>query len=401
MERGYRFRFYPTPRQERHLAKAFGCARWVSNFALEEISRAWREREERLSWIDISRRITELKGGEKPWLREVASTVVTQSLRDLDRGFRNFFLKRTRYPRFKKRRMAQSVRYQLDPRQKGTWAPGERLVLPKLGPLHIVWSRVVVGRPLMVTVSRDPVGRYFVSFMVEEALFPLPKSDSAVGIDLGLRHTVTLSDGRKMEAPRPLRKRIRKVQHLGRVLSRREKGSHRRERARTSLARAHARVRDSRYDWHHKMTTSLVLENQVLAVEDLNVSGMLHNRPLARSLADVAFGEFLRQLEYKARWHGRTLIKVDRFFPSSKRCSVCGFVLERLGLGEREWTCPECGVRHDRDVNAARNLLEEGLRMAQVPPGGREMMRVEGGTPRRRSPGRPGKRETHETEARS
>jgi putative transposase len=399
MERGYRLRFYPTPRQERHLAKAFGCARWVSNLALEEISIVWRERQERLSWIDISRRITKLKRREKPWLREVASTVVTQSLRDLDRGFRNFFDKRARYPRFKKRRTAQSVRYQLDPRQKGNWVPGERLVLPKLGALHVVWSRVFVGRPLMVTVRRDSIGRYFVSFVVEEAISPLPKSDSAVGIDLGLRHAVTLSDGRKMEAPRPLRKRIRKVQHLGRVLSRRQKGSNRRERARMGLARAYARVRDSRNDWHHKTTTSL--ENQTLVVEDLNVSGMLHNRPLARSLVDVAFGEFLRQLEYKARWYGRTLLEVDRFFPSTKRCSSCGFVLDRLGLGERDWTCPECGVWHDRDVNAARNILEEGLRMAQVPPGGRELMRVEGGTSRRRLPGRPAKRETHETEARS
>jgi putative transposase len=396
IERGYRLRFYPTPRQERQLARAFGCARWAWNFALEEISQAWTERQERLSWIDISRRINELKRSDKPWLGDVASTVVTQSLRNLDRAYRNFFQKRARYPRFKKRRMAQTVRYQLDPRQEGTFVAGARLVLPKLGPLCLVWSRVPEGRPLMVSVHRDACRRYFVSFMVEEEIVPLPRSDSEVGIDLGLRHAVTLSDGRKFQAPRPLRKRLRKVQHLGRVVSRRKKGSHRRERARSHLARAHVRVRESRNDWHHKVTTSLVRENQTLVVEDLNVSGMVRNRSLARSLSDTAFSEFLRQLEYKAQWYGRTVIKVDRFFPSSKRCSACGFVLERLGLSEREWTCPDCGVRHDRDVNAARNLLEEGRRMTQVPPGGRELMRVEGGTPRRRLPDRPGKRESHE-----
>lgn len=401
MQRAFRFRFYPTPRQERHLARAFGSARWAWNFALGEISRGWSERQESLSTIDLSRKVTELKRTERPWLRDVASTVVTQSLRDLDRAYRNFFQKRARYPRFKKRRMAQSIRYQLDPRQKDTFVAGERLVLPKLGSLRLVWSRVPVGRPLMVTVRRDPVGRYFVTFAIEEGIEPLPPSDSAVGIDLGLHHAATLSDGRKLEAPRPLRSRIRRVQHLGRIVSRRKRGSNRREQARARLARAHARVRDSRNDWHHKVTTSLVRENQTLVVEDLNVSGMLRNRSLARSLADTAFSEFVRQLEYKALWYGRTLVKVDRFYPSSKRCSVCGLVLEALGLGERQWTCPDCGVRHDRDLNAARNLLEEGLRMATVPPGGREFMRVEGGTPRRRLPDRPAKRESHEAEARS
>jgi putative transposase len=289
--RGYRFRFYPTPHQERHLARAFGAARWAWNYALEQTSTLWSERQERLSCIDISRKITELKGSEKPWLGEVASTVVTQSLRDLDRAYRNFFEKRSRYPRFKKRRFAQKVRYQLDPRQEGTFVAGERLRLPKLGALNIVWSRVPLGRPLMVTVRRDTVGCYFVSFVVEEEIPSLPPSSSAVGIDVGLRDAVTLSDGRKVEAPRFLEKHLDKVRRRARVVSRRTMGSNRRKKARERLARAHAKVANSRNDWLHQLTTALVRENQALVVEDLNVLGMMRNRRLARSLSDGALSE--------------------------------------------------------------------------------------------------------------
>jgi putative transposase len=289
------------------------------------------------------------------------------------------------------------VRYQLDPRQKTTWIAGERLVLPRLGPLKLVWSRVPQGRPLMVTIRRDAIGRYFASFAVDEEIAALRAAEAAIGIDVGVRSAVALSDGTKIEAPRHLRRHLRSLAHRGRVVARRQRGSRRREDARRRLARAHARVSDARRDWLHKLTTRLVRENQALVVETLNVAGMVRNRSLALSLADGALAELHRQLEYKAAWHGRVFVRVGRFFPSTKTCSACGHVLEALPLSIRTWSCPNCGAQHDRDVNAARNILAKGLK--QVPPGGRELMRVEGAHPRPYA-GRPAKRESHGEEAR-
>ena len=381
MKRSYNFRYYPSPRQERQLAREFGAARFAWNFALGEIRKAWRERQESLSVNAMSRRLTRLKAQEKPWLKETTSTTLTQSLRDLDRAYKNYFSKRACYPRFKKRRWGQAVRYQLDPRQKGTWIAGERLVLPKLGSLKLAWSRVPPSRPLMVTVRRDSAGRYFVSFPIEETIAPLQGGASAVGIDVGLTSAIALSDGTKVMAPRHLRRGLRLLAHRGRVVARRKRGSRRRERARFLLAKAHARVQDRRQDWLHKVTSTLVRENQALVVEDLNVGGMLKNRHLALSLSDAALAELHRQLEYKSLWYGRTFVRVGPFYPSTKRCSVCGFVLEVLSLGTREWTCPKCGSFHDRDINAAKNLLQEGLRLLQLPPGGREVCAWRAETP--------------------
>ena len=199
--RAYRLRFYPSPRQRRRLAREFGAARWVWNYALKEKKRAWEERKESLSTLELSRSITRLKRTDRPWLAETASTVLTQSLRDLDRAYANFFARRARYPRWKKKHAPQSVRFQLDPRQKRTWVSGERLVLPRLGSLKLVWSRVPQERPLMVTVRRDAVNRYFVSFGVEETMEPLPTAVAAVGVDVGLKSTVTLSDGKSSPTP--------------------------------------------------------------------------------------------------------------------------------------------------------------------------------------------------------
>jgi putative transposase len=252
----------------------------------------------------------------------------------------------------------------------------------------------------MVTVRRDAIGRYFVSFVVDEAIAPLPEAYAAVGIDVGLRSAAQLSDGTKVEAPRYLRRRLRIVAGRARTMARRKKGSRRRDRARVALARTHARVADARRDWLHKLSSKLVRENQTLVVEDLNLRGMTRNRRLALSLADGAIGELYRQLEYKAAWDGRAFVRVGRFFPSTKRCFTCCHVLEQLPLAAREWTCPECGSAHDRDVNAARNLLDEGLRTNALPPGGREARRVEGAHPRPFA-GRPLKRESLELEARS
>ena len=405
--RSYRLRAYPTPRQQRRLAREFGAARWVYNRGLETISRAWRERQERITGVDVSRQITKLKQAEVPWLREISSYVLTQSLRDLDRAFKAFYAKRARYPRFKKRCGKQAVRYQLDGRLKGIYLAGSRLALPRLGPLKLVWSRVPKGRPKMATVRRDRVGRYFVSMAMEEEIRPLPAADRAVGVDAGLSAAITLDDGTKVPPPRYLEGRLKQLKRRSRDFSRTKRGSRRRARARWRLAREHTRIWDCRREWLHKLSSRLVHENQVICVEDLNVSGMLRNRHLSRALADGALAELQRQLKYKALWYGRTFVRVGRFFPSSKRCSACGFVREELSLSTRKWTCPECGVEHDRDVNAAINIRQEGLRILELPRGPREVRRVEGENPlagRRVLPltsGRPGKRESQESEARA
>ena len=402
----YRFRAYPTPRQQRRLAREFGAARWVYNRGLETISRAWRERQERVTGVDFSRQVTKLKQGEVPWLKEVSSYVLTQSLRDLDRAFKAFYAKRARYPRFKKRRGEQAVRYQLDKRLKNSYVAGSRLVLPRLGGVKLVWSRVPPGRPKMVTVKRDGAGRYFVSMAMDRETIPLPTVDRVVGLDAGLSAAVTFDDGTKVAPPRYLERRLKQLKRRSRDLSRAKRGSRGRARARWRLARVHARVRDCRREWLHQVSSKVVHDNQLICVEDLNVSGMLRNRHLSRALADGALAELQRQLKYKALWYRRTFVRVSRWFPSTKRCSACGFVVEKLPLSARKWTCPECGIEHDRDVNAAINIRQEGLRILELPRGPREVMRVEGENPlpRRRVPlasGRSKKRESQESEARA
>jgi putative transposase len=357
--------------------------------------------------VDFSRELTRLKKSEVPWLREVSSSVLTHSLRDLDRAFQAFFAKQASYPRFMKKRVAQAVRYQLDGRLKDIYLAGSRLVLPKLGPLKLVWSRVPQGKPKMVTLRRDGAGRYFASMAIEEEIHPLPPSERVVGLDAGLSTALALDDGRKIAPPKYLERRLKHLRHRSRDLSRKKRGSRRRARARWRVARVHARIKDSRREWLHRLSWALVNENQVICAEDLNVAGMLRNHCLARALVDGALAELQRQLKYKAAWYGRTFVRVGRWFPSTKRCSACGLLLEKLGLSVRSWTCPACGTVHDRDINAARNIRHEGLNiLEELPRGPREVMRVEGVNPpwgRRvsRLAGRSRKRESHESEARA
>ena len=380
--RAYRLRFYPTSEQEAELVRWFGAARWVWNHCLEYRTKAYQLRGEKVTGVDFSRELTRLKRLDSyAWLRAVPRTVLTEKLRDQDQAFRAFFAGRARYPKFRsKRRRAQSVRLQIDQRVARRYFDAGRglLRLPRLGVLRVVWSRKPAGVPKMVTVRRDGAGRWWVSFMVEEAVPVLPITTGAVGIDRGLKALMVCSDGTRVANPGYLARHLRRLRRMQRCLSRRQKGSRRWEAQRQRVARLHARVGDARHDFLHKVTTRLVHENQVLCVEDLNVKGMLGNGSLARHIADVAWAEFARMLYYKAEWYGRTLIEVDRWFPSSKRCSACGHVLDELRLDQRVWRCPKCGAEHDRDLNAAKNILNEGLRTL-VPRGAGELTRVERG----------------------
>ena len=359
-KRAYRYRFYPTPDQETLLARTFGCTRYVYNWALRRRTDAYYERHERIGYGELSSALTSLKQHpDTAWLTEVSSVPLQQALRHLDRAFRNLFEGRAKYPTFKKKRGKQSATYA---DTAFSWNAATRtLTLAKMdAPLAIRWSRLFAGSPTTVTVSRDTAGRYFVSFLVDEEIAALPPCEAAVGIDVGVKGLAALSTGEKIANPKYLARSAHCLKRAQQALCRKQKGSKHREKARRRVARIHAKIADQRLDGLHKLTTRLIHENQVICVESLAVKNMLRNHTHAKAINDAGWGELVRQLEYKAAWYGRTLVKIDRWYPSSKRCHACGYVLESLALDVRQWVCPECGVRHDRDVNAAKNIVAVG-----------------------------------------
>jgi putative transposase len=293
------------------------------------------------------------------WLNEVSSVPLQQAWRHLDKAFHTFFAGCAQYPSFHKKRGRQAATYARSALQ---WdAQARALTLAKMGaPLDIHWSRSFIGTPTTVTISQDTAGRSFVSLLVQEAITALPVVNAMVGVDVGLKDVAVLSTGERVANPQYWRRSERRLAHAQRNLARKQKGSKNREKARLKVAREHARIADQRRDGLHKLTTRLMRENQTVCVESLAVKNLVRNRSLAKAISDTGWGELGRQLEYKAAWYGRTLVKIDRWYPSSKRCHVCGHMLASLPLDVRQWTCPECGVRHDRDINAAKNILAVG-----------------------------------------
>jgi putative transposase len=371
--RSYRLRVYPNGAQRRLLDRWFGATRWLWNTALEIRSEAYRNCGLSLTTNDLSRWLTQWKrttGHE--WLAEVPATALTQCLRDQDSAFSRFFAKRARHPRFKAKSGRQSLRFQ----GVGTsWRSGV-LRLPKLGVLKLSEELPQVERPDTVTLSRDARGAYYASFCAKVPGTLLSSTCQAVGVDLGLTHLATLSTGERIPNPRHYQRRLRYLRQQQRCLARRQKGSHRREKQRLRVARAHARVREARQYGLHALTTRLVREFDVIAIEDLNVKALARGRG-ARAIQDAAFGELRRQLRYKSEWYGPLLLQVDRWYASSQHCSVCRFRLDELRLDQRLWTCPKCGTSHDRDINAARNLLTQGVR--QLAGRGDRDLRVDAG----------------------
>lgn len=361
VKRAYKYRFYPTDEQASELARTFGCARLVYNKALEERTRAYTSEGRKMTYVESSAALTDWKKTDDlAFLNEVSSVPLQQALRHLQAGFTNFLAKRSKYPTFKSRKKSRaSAEYT---RSAFRFRDG-RLFLAKMSePLNIVWSRPLPedAEPSTVTVSRDSAGRWHVSILVEVTVDALPSSDSMVGVDAGLTSLVTFSTGEKVTNPQHERADRRRLAKAQRVLSRKEKGSNNRAKAREKVARVHARIADRRTDFLHKLSTRIVRENQAVAIEDLTVRNMVRNRPLARSISDASWRQFRSMLEYKCDWYGRDLLVVDRWFPSSKLCSECGALREQMSLQIREWTCA-CGSVHDRDVNAARNILAAGL----------------------------------------
>jgi len=321
---------------------------------------AYYERQERIGYHEASAALTALKQqSETAWLNDVSSVPLQQALRHLDKAFRSFFEGRARYPSFHKKHRRQAATYASSAFK---WdAQARALSLAKMdAPLDIHWSRAFTGTPTTLTISKDTAGRSFVSFLVEEELEALPVVSATIGVDVGLKDVAVLSTGERVANPRHLRRSERRLAHAQRNLARKQKGSKNREKARLKVAREHARIADQRRDGLHKLTTRLMRENQTVCVESLAVKNLVRNHTFAKAISDVGWGELGRQLEYKAAWYGRTLVKIDRWYPSSKRCHACGHVLDSLPLDVRQWTCPECGVRHDRDINAAKNILAVG-----------------------------------------
>ncbi len=356
--RGFKFRFYPSSSQKLELAKTFGCGRYIYNWALGLKIATYEESKQTLSSNELSKELTQLKKDpEKPWLKQVSSVPLQQQLRHLDQAFKSFFQGKTKYPRFKKKVNRQSATYTSNAFK---WRDGKLTLAKMEEPLDIRWSRYFAGEAKSVTVSKDPANRYFVSFLVEEELEPYPLSTESIGIDLGIKDVMVTSKGFGSGNPHYYSKYQAKLKTLQKRLAKKQKGSKNRDKARLKLAKLHVKIADCRKDFLNKLTTQLVRENQAIYTETLAVKNMMANHNLARAIGDCGWGEALRQLQYKSQWHGRTIKAIDRWFPSSKQCSTCGHVLEKLPLDMREWTCPSCGVCHQRDVNAAKNILTVG-----------------------------------------
>lgn len=362
MRRVFRYRFYPTEAQALELSRTFGCVRKVYNLALQERVEAWTQRGERIGYDATSALLTAWKRTEElAFLNEVSAVPLQQTLRHLQTAFVHFFAKRARHPRFKSRKKSRAgAEYT---RSAFRWRDGALTLAKMAEPLDIRWSRPLPedAFPSTVSVSQDRAGRWFVSLLCEDpGVTPLPAVDSTVGIDVGIDHLLALSTGEKIGNPQHERRDRIALARAQRTLCRKQKGSANRGRARVKVARVHARIADRRSDFLHKVTTRLVRETQTLVIEDLPVSNMVRNRNLARAISDAGWRQFRQLLEYKAGWYGRQVIVIDRWFPSSKLCSVCGALVAALPLHVRTWTCG-CGTTHDRDVNAARNVLAAGL----------------------------------------
>lgn len=361
VKRAYKYRFYPTPEQAEQLAKTFGCVRYVYNRALAERSRAWTREQRRVSYAESDKMLTGWKRDpETEWLTEPSTGPLQATLRNLQRAFDQFWRKQTGYPKFKKKgKSKDSATYFSN---CFTYRDGRITLAKQSEPLDIRWSRPLPegAVPSQVTVSRDSAGRHHIAILVEETIHEHAPTDVTVGVDAGITSLYTFSTGEKVSNPRYEKLDRTRLAKAQRVLAKKQRGSNNRAKARLKVARIHAQISDRRRDHLHKLSTRVVRENQVITIEDLSVRNMVRNHNLARAISDASWSQFRSMLEYKADWYGRTVVAVDRFYPSSKTCSTCGRIADRLPLDIREWTCP-CGAVHDRDVNAAKNIQAAGL----------------------------------------
>ncbi|WNN91782.1 IS200/IS605 family element RNA-guided endonuclease TnpB [Gloeocapsopsis dulcis] len=350
--KAYKFRLYPNKEQSVFLAKCFGCSRFVYNHFLRLTTDVYAKSKKSLRYKEWAKLLIELKS-EFEWLKEVNSQALQQTLKDLESAVTRFFKKLGGFPNFKKKSNRQSFRvpqhFSID--EKGF------LRLPKMTPIKMVIHREVLGTPKNVSISKTPSGKYYAAIVTEQDIPHAPLNGDKIGLDLGLKEFAITSKGEKFENPRYFQKSLRRLQIRQRRLSRKQKSSSNRNKSRLRVANIHEKVANQRQDYQHKISLKLTSENQRISAESLNIKGMVKNRKLAKQISDIAWGNFLTMLEYKGNIYGCEIYYVDRFFPSSKRCSNCGYIKEDLTLATREWECPECQHFWDRDINATLNLM--------------------------------------------
>jgi putative transposase len=362
MYKAYKYRIYPTSEQETLLAKSFGCARWFWNYALNLCQETYRNTGKGLTRGYIQGLLPALKK-EYEWLKDPYSQCLQVVALNLSTAYKNFFDKRAMLPKFKSKHGRQSISY-----PQNVKFDGDKIYLPKIDWVYFQRHRDFKGDVKTVTVSRNPDGKYFVSVLVDDgkANPELRSVDKAIGIDVGLTHFAITSDGSKFDNPRFFIKHQRNLKRKQQKLSKKKKGSQNRKKARLAVAKVHAKIARCREDFLHKLSRKIVNENQVIAVENLNIKGMVKNHNLAKAISDVGWGMFCTMLKYKAESEGRQYIEIDRWFPSSKTCHVCLNRVDNLTLDVRAWTCKHCGTHHDRDVNAAINIRNEALRIISL-----------------------------------
>ena len=364
MLRAYKYQIDLNNNQITYFNKSFGCCRFVYNKALALKIDLYEKEKINIQVYDLRNKLTEWKQDENTkWLQEVNSQILQQSIFNLDNAYKNFFKHKKGYPKFKKRSGKQSCKFDQNIHID---FEHHKIKLPKIGWIkYFADKRRFDGLIRSATVSKLPCGKYFVSVLIDTKQEIPDKSKvqakTTIGIDVGIKHFAVLSDGQKIDNPHHLDKQLQKLKYLQKQLSRKQKGSNRRNVQRLKVAKQHYKIQCQRKDFLHKLSSKIVSENQTIVVEDLNIGGMLKNHNLAKSISDVGWGLFFDMLEYKSEWYGKNFIKIGRFEPSSKKCSNCKEINQKLTLNDRHWICDNCGTKHDRDINAAINIKKIGI----------------------------------------